>query len=170
MMMSLASLNQLAELHEEREDWPAAKKHREEVLRIQTKRFGEQDWRTGDAQRALSRWRRCWRRVDRRGAAELKEARRLHDEARRLHGKGQYREAADLCRKALAIRKKVLGPEHPDTAVSLNNLGLLLLARRDYAGARPYYEQALAIRQESPGPRASRHRHEPEQPGGLAFG
>ena len=37
---------------------------------------------------------------------------------------------------------------HPDTATSLNNLALLLEVQRDYAAARPLYEQALAIRKE----------------------
>ena len=40
----------------------------------------------------------------------------------------------------------MLGARHPDTARSLNNLGSLLQAQGDYAGARPYYEEALAIR------------------------
>jgi Tetratricopeptide repeat len=30
-----------------------------------------------------------------------------------------------LHERALAIREKVLGPEHPDTAASLNNFALL---------------------------------------------
>jgi Tfp pilus assembly protein PilF len=45
----------------------------------------------------------------------------------------------------LAICEKVLGPEHPDTAQSLNNLGFLLRSQGDYARARLYYERALAI-------------------------
>jgi tetratricopeptide (TPR) repeat protein len=47
--------------------------------------------------------------------------------------------------RALAIRERVLGPEHPDTALSLNNLGGLLDSMGDLARARPYYERALAI-------------------------
>jgi tetratricopeptide (TPR) repeat protein len=39
----------------------------------------------------------------------------------------------------------VLGPEPPNTATSLNNLGSLLQAQGDSAGARSYYERALAI-------------------------
>ncbi|HRQ14517.1 MAG TPA: tetratricopeptide repeat protein [Promineifilum sp.] len=54
--------------------------------------------------------------------------------------------------RALAIRERVLGPEHPDTAGSLNNLGYLLQAMDDLAGARPYYERALAIRERVLGP------------------
>jgi Tfp pilus assembly protein PilF len=45
----------------------------------------------------------------------------------------------------LAIREKALGPHHPDTAIGLNNLGFLLQAQGDLAGARPYLERALAI-------------------------
>ena len=50
--------------------------------------------------------------------------------------------------QALAIRREVLGEKHPDTAASLNNLGLLLQDMGDYPAARPYLEQAFAIRRE----------------------
>jgi hypothetical protein len=50
------------------------------------------------------------------------------------------------------VRERVLGPEHPDTATSLNNLGSLLQAQGDLAGARPYYERALAVRERVLGP------------------
>ena len=39
-------------------------------------------------------------------------------------------------------------PQHPDTATSLNNLGMLLQAMGDLAGARPYLERSLAIREQ----------------------
>ena len=58
-----------------------------------------------------------------------------------------YAEARPLYERALAIREKVLGAEHPDTATSLNNLAALLQAQGDLAGARPLYERALAIRE-----------------------
>jgi Tetratricopeptide repeat len=43
-----------------------------------------------------------------------------------FHGRAAYSEGRSLFERALAIREKVLGPEHPDTATSLNNLALLL--------------------------------------------
>jgi hypothetical protein len=52
----------------------------------------------------------------------------------------------------LAIREEALGPDHPDTAASLNNLANLLKAHGDLAGARPLYERALAIRETALGP------------------
>ena len=63
-----------------------------------------------------------------------------------------YAQARPLCERALAIREKALGPEHPDTATSLDRLGLLLKAQDDLAAARPLHERALAIREKALGP------------------
>ncbi|HEX7182951.1 MAG TPA: tetratricopeptide repeat protein [Thermoanaerobaculia bacterium] len=52
--------------------------------------------------------------------------------------------------RALAIRERVLGTEHPGTAVSLNNLGGLFQNQGDLA--RPYYERALTILEKVLGP------------------
>jgi tetratricopeptide (TPR) repeat protein len=57
-----------------------------------------------------------------------------------------------LYERALAIWEKQLGPDHPDTATSLNNLAGLLQAQGDFGGARPLYERALAIREKQLGP------------------
>ena len=46
----------------------------------------------------------------------------------------------------------MLGPEHPDTALSLNNLGSLLQAQGKLAEAQPYYARALAIQEKVLGP------------------
>jgi Tetratricopeptide repeat len=46
----------------------------------------------------------------------------------------------------------VLGPEHPNTAQSLNNLAVLLQAQGDLTGARPLFERALAIYEKALGP------------------
>ena len=70
-----------------------------------------------------------------------------------LHFVGQYRryalaayaEARPLYERALAMREKVLGAEHPVTASSLGNLANLLHDQGDLAGARPLHERALAI-------------------------
>ena len=44
---------------------------------------------------------------------------------------GAYAKARPLFERALAIREKALGPEHPDTAQSLNNLAISLQYRGD---------------------------------------
>ncbi len=56
-----------------------------------------------------------------------------------------YAAARPLYERALDIRQRVLGADHPDTAQSLNNLAALHYATGDYAAARPLVERALAI-------------------------
>ena len=72
-------------------------------------------------------------------------------------GPGRLRAARPLHERALTIREKVLGPEHPDTAESLDNLARLLQDHGDLAAARPLHERALTIREKVLGPRASRY-------------
>jgi tetratricopeptide (TPR) repeat protein len=65
---------------------------------------------------------------------------------------GRYREAEPLYERALAIREKALGPEHPDVARNLNNLAFLYYSQGEYAKAEPLYERALAIWERALGP------------------
>jgi tetratricopeptide (TPR) repeat protein len=79
-------------------------------------------------------------------AAATAESAELLDRAGTyFYGRAAYSASRPLFGRALAIREKLLGPEHPSTATSLNNLALLLEAQGDLAGARPLYERALAI-------------------------
>ena len=63
-----------------------------------------------------------------------------------------YAAARPLYERALAITEKALGPEHPNTARTLNNFGSLLYAQGDLAGARPLFERSLAIYERALGP------------------
>ena len=58
---------------------------------------------------------------------------------------GELDAAEHAFEQALAIRRKVLGEQHSDTAACLINLSGLLQAIGDYAAAWPYAERALAI-------------------------
>jgi tetratricopeptide (TPR) repeat protein len=68
---------------------------------------------------------------------------------------GRYSSAAQWWRETLEAVEAALGPEHPDTAASLNELGLLLKTQGDLVAARPLYERALAIREKALGPEHS---------------
>jgi tetratricopeptide (TPR) repeat protein/thioredoxin-related protein len=59
----------------------------------------------------------------------------------------RYDGAEPLLQRALDIMEKVKGPESPETARSLNSLGLLFYDKGDYAGAEPLYRRALNIRE-----------------------
>src|SRR5919201_795225 len=69
-----------------------------------------------------------------------------------FHGRAAYSQAAPLLRDALANCEKTLGPEHRDTAGSLNKLANVLRAQGDLAEARPLFERALVIYAKALGP------------------
>jgi tetratricopeptide (TPR) repeat protein len=79
-------------------------------------------------------------------------ARLLHRAGLYFHSRATYLAARPLLERALAIYEQVLGPEHPETASSLNNLARLLEAQGDLAGARPLFERALTIEEQVLGP------------------
>ena len=69
-----------------------------------------------------------------------------------LENKGDHAGAQPLLQRALTIREKTLGPDHPETAWSLNELAALLQNKGDNAGAEPLLRRALAIRENVLGP------------------
>ena len=60
---------------------------------------------------------------------------------------GRYGEAEPLYQRALAASERVLGAEHPDTLVSVNNLAGLYASQGRYGEAEPLYQRALAARE-----------------------
>ncbi|CAM9796832.1 unnamed protein product [Chrysoparadoxa australica] len=57
----------------------------------------------------------------------------------------------DMGRKALAVREKALGVDHPSYATSLNNLAGLLHDQGKHDAAEPLYRRALAVREKALG-------------------
>ncbi len=64
-------------------------------------------------------------------------------EAERLYGEGKYAEAQAVTERQLAVHRRVLGDEHPNTLSSINNMGVLLRSQGKLAEAEPYYREAL---------------------------
>jgi tetratricopeptide (TPR) repeat protein len=58
---------------------------------------------------------------------------------------------AEWHHKALAIREKALGEEHPDTAETYNNIALVYSRQDDYPRALEWYYKALAIQEKALG-------------------
>jgi hypothetical protein len=56
-----------------------------------------------------------------------------------------------LIERALAINEQQLGPEHPETARSLNNLAELYRAQGKLEQAEPLYVRTLAINEQQLG-------------------
>ena len=68
------------------------------------------------------------------------------------YDRADYHGADQLFRRVVASREAALGPDHPATLSSVNNLATLLRARGDFAGAEPLYRRALAGSEAALGP------------------
>jgi CHAT domain-containing protein len=147
---SVGWLEWLAGQHEQREDYTAARKARQEVLALRIQRFGERDWRVIDARLALADGERTRAMTPPQRQQQAKSA-RLQDQVVTLFRQGRYAEAVNLARQVADLRKQVLGEKHPRYAVSLNDLARLYSTLGDYARAEPLYRQALALRKQALG-------------------
>ena len=83
---------------------------------------------------------------------DLAQATQLNQQVDELYQAGRYAEAIPLAEQALTIRETALGPDHPDTATSLNNLAFLYDSQGRYGEAEPLYQRSLAIRETALGP------------------
>jgi tetratricopeptide (TPR) repeat protein/transcriptional regulator with XRE-family HTH domain len=85
-------------------------------------------------------------RADRRAAAIW------HALGRAQHAAADFAAARHALEQALAIRGAVLGPDDPDTAACLTDLGMVLIDEGRAAEAQGRLEAALAIRERALGP------------------
>ena len=69
---------------------------------------------------------------------------------------GKFTAAESLYQRALKIHETSLGPEHPLTAGSLNNLALLYKAQGNYAAAEPLFQRAMVVLEKALGPKHPR--------------
>jgi MYXO-CTERM domain-containing protein len=83
---------------------------------------------------------------------ELVEADRLGARAKQLHVDHRDREAIPLAERVLAIRARLLGPEHRDTALAASDLGTITYSAGDSARAKQLWERALPVMEKTLGP------------------
>ena len=83
-----------------------------------------------------------WRELDRKGRELFKE--------------GNYKKAFEVITEAVVCGQKNVGRDHPDTAISLCNLGTVCEAVQQYPEAEKCYKRALAILEQKVG---KDHRH-----------
>ena len=69
-----------------------------------------------------------------------------------LHEVADYAAARAAFERALAIDEKTFGPDHPNVAIRVNNLGMVHKALSDLPAARAAFERALARDEKTFGP------------------
>ena len=77
----------------------------------------------------------------------VQDARGLFAESFKLWRGGKYDAALIPATAALEAREKALGPEHPQVATALNNLGVINYLKGDLDKAQQLYQRALKIRE-----------------------
>jgi CHAT domain-containing protein/tetratricopeptide (TPR) repeat protein len=82
----------------------------------------------------------------------LHEALKLNTEFLKLFLAGKGDKAQPFAERALGIRERVLGPEHPDVAGALNNLAVIYSNKGDFAKAEPLLQRALSMLERVLGP------------------
>jgi tetratricopeptide (TPR) repeat protein len=115
-----------------------------ELTALREKTQGKDHW-----QAAAARWEEAGLRRVVKAPRELQEEYAgvfaLDRQEARLRDAGRSREAQIPAEKALEIRRKVLGEEHPTTAQSYNIVAVNLYAQSKYAEAEQGYRKALDI-------------------------
>jgi tetratricopeptide (TPR) repeat protein len=117
----------------------------EELLELRQKAQGKDHWQAVDA-----RWQvEALRAAGRQGKEEQQEYAglpALDREGQALEARGRHRDALPLRQKALEIRRKILGEEHPDTATSVDYVAANLDGQSKYREAEEGSRKALEIR------------------------
>lgn len=81
-----------------------------------------------------------------RGPMSVRRASVISDLAHLVALTGRHEESIDLHRGALTLRRKALGPDHPDVALSLGEMGnVLAMSMSRFAESVPYQREALRI-------------------------
>jgi CHAT domain-containing protein len=140
----VASLQMLAKMYEDREDYAAARDALAEVLSQQTKLHGSKHWQSADARRAITNI-RLLTGLSPAQRRRLGEARKLNEKVLELYHQGKPAAALSPALEVVAVRKEILGPDHLDYAKSLNNLATIYKGLGEQAKAEALYKQVVDI-------------------------
>ena len=69
-----------------------------------------------------------------------------------LYGQARYSEATGIAKEAVKVAEETFGQNHPNVAISLNNLAYLYDCQGQYAQSGSLYKRALAILEKALGP------------------
>jgi tetratricopeptide (TPR) repeat protein len=118
-----------------------------ELLALREQRQGTDHWQAADARQQIKT-------LERRAAfteeqrADYRRAETAWREAMDLFAKGRHAQAQPLCEQVLALRRKLLGEEHPDTATAYTSLAHSLRSQGKHAEAEAAYRKALDLRRQ----------------------
>jgi tetratricopeptide (TPR) repeat protein len=119
----------------------------EELARLRQDRQGQEHWEAVNARFAAEAVGRALRSTPE-DRQKYGKSFQLEGRASALAQQGRYQEALPLWRQILAIRRQVLGEEHPDTATCYNEVAYSLNGQGKYPEAAESFGKALSIRRQ----------------------
>jgi tetratricopeptide (TPR) repeat protein len=125
--------------------WNEANARAEELLAFRTRVQGPKHFETVNAEWRLKTVRRVAR-MPKEDRAGYESARTMNEQAFALNSQGKYGLAQALFENALAVSRRLLTDDHPDTAASYDNLARNLSHQGKYAAAQTLFNKALGIR------------------------
>jgi CHAT domain-containing protein len=144
------SLEDLAVLHEDRDDLAAARKAREEALAIRTKLHDDKHWRVRATRLGLAHLARL-EAMPLATRGRVAEGRRLMLGAADCRDRRDFDDGADRADRAVAIYKDVLGDGHFLYGQGLSLLALLRQDLGQFEPAERLYDQAAKVLEQALG-------------------
>ena len=140
-----ATLEFVGEVQVLREDFGAARKAYQEALVVYEKHHGSRNWRTTEPRLKVAHVERLAS-LSREQRQRLDQVGRLGVQGQQLLTRGRYEEALPVVREVLEARTALLGKDHPETLLALNNLAVVYMGLRDHVRAEVLLARGLAIR------------------------
>lgn len=134
----------------EKDIYPEAIEKAEELLALRTKAQGDDHFEVATVRHGLSEL-RAVAALDAAKRLDWRTTMRTQTDANRHVDSRQYREAESILKAILALKRDVLGDDHPDVARALNNLAYVLDNQKKPTEAQPLYLKSLAIRRKTLG-------------------
>jgi tetratricopeptide (TPR) repeat protein len=135
-----------------------------QALSVRRRWLGEKHPTTQGSLVDVRRW-RSFAALPAQQQKDLGEAIRWENLAAQQRRQVRYAEAERSERQAYALRRKVLGEQHPDTGTSCNNVGFCLELQGKFADALPLYQKASEVWRQTLG---DRHRYTAGSLGNIA--
>lgn len=123
-----------------------------QALERATLQFGKDHWKTIDASLNVELF-EILEKLTPEQLKQFNEATRFEAKVSQIIQKGAYRDAVPLARHVVDFWERLLGPVHPQTATSLNNLAYLYQTQGNNSAAEPLFQRARKIEEKALGPR-----------------
>ncbi len=124
--------------------WDEAIARGKEVFALRSRVQGPEHFETVSAEWRLKALRRVAT-MPKEDRVAFQSAVTMTQQAAALFAQGKYAQAQPLLEKALEIRRRLLGDDHPDTALSYSGLANNLRVKGKYAQAQPLFEKVLEM-------------------------